>query len=87
MKIKDEYFVMCECSGHLISINTDIDDKFPDIFLELWYRAGLEDKSFLCRIKKAIKIILGRDIFLYDVILSRKEAKKLGKLLINISEK
>ena len=86
MSNNKEHTVKCKCGGHMITIDADTTEKFPDIYINLWYQAGIEDGRFLTRLKRMWDILTDNRIFLYDVLLSQKDAKELGEFLIRVNE-
>lgn len=78
-KIKhEEKFILCECSGHALSVmKFDDEDQY---YISIWERPGGSNGGFFQKMKHIWKIIRTGSPYGDQVVLSEQKFKKLQQL-------
>lgn len=82
--MEKEFLFKCKCGGHVIGINTEFSEKEDEVFISFYQFVEWESYNFWQRIKYVWNILKGNKNYIFDVILSKKDAKELGNHFVNI---
>lgn len=84
--IKDRVFVICKCGSCAASVQTFVNEEYPDfnkIYLSIWYGGWGPKDTLWNRVRDAIKyLILGERIHSGEIILNKYTARELGEALL-----
>lgn len=73
----------CTCCTHAISIDPLEPEKdYSDLFINIWY-LPYDKSSIINKLKLIINIIMGREYIQEEIILSKENAMKMAKDIIN----
>ncbi len=80
-----EILLKCKCGSHLVGINTEYYED-NEVFIDFYQDVCFNELGFMKRLKFVWNVLRGNKNYIFDIMLSKEEYKKLSNFLIEVGD-